>query len=302
MILYSAGMLPLTSSADGELAKSLLWLLAMGEDLRIPTDERYLTIPFPENRLPVLETLETWALKHPIHGLIEVDVTKAREFIREHAARTGENLSFTSFIVSCVGRAVDENKAVQAIRNWKKELVLFENVDLTTIVEVTDGEQKYPVTHIIRSANRKTFQEIHAEIRGVQTAANERPRSPRRKSTRIRIFRLLPTFVRRFFYCIVRRHPVWMKRNVGTVALTAVGMFGQGGGWGIPIAATPLFITLGGIIEKPGVDQGQIQIREYLCLTLTFDHDVIDGAPAARFASRLKELIEGGPEPSDRKG
>jgi pyruvate/2-oxoglutarate dehydrogenase complex dihydrolipoamide acyltransferase (E2) component len=87
-----------------------------------------------------------------------------------------------------------------------------------------------------------------------------------------------------------------MKRNVGTVALTAVGMFGQGGGWGIPIAVTPLFITLGGIAEKPGVVQGKVTIREYLCLTLTFDHDVVDGAPAARFAARLKELIECGPD------
>jgi len=249
----------------------------------------------------VLETLETWELKHPIHGLIEVDVTKVREFIREHTARTGENLSFTGFVISCVARAVDENKAVQAIRNWKNELVLFDNVDLTTIVEVTEGDQKYPVTHIIRSANRKSFQEIHTEIRQVQAAARERPNIPRRKSVPMRIFRLLPAFARRFFYRIIRRNPVWMKRNVGTVALTAVGMFGQGGGWGIPIAATPLFITLGGIAEKPGVAQGQIQIREVLSLTLTFDHDVVDGAPAARFASRLKELIESGPNPFDQE-
>lgn len=247
----------------------------------------------------MLETLQTWALKHPIHGLIEVDVTKVREFIREHAARTGENLSFTGFVISCIARAVDENKAVQAIRNWKNELVLFDDVDLTTIVEVTKGDQKYPVTHIIRSANRKTYLEIHTEIRQIQAAANEPRQSPRRKGPRI--LRLLPAFVRRFIYRIVRRNPVWMKRNVGTVALTAVGMFGQGGGWGIPIAATPLFITLGGIAEKPGVVQGQVAIREYLSLTLTFDHDVVDGAPAARFASRLKELIEGRPEPIDRE-
>jgi len=34
---------------------------------------------------------------------------------------------------------------------------------------------------------------------------------------------------------------------------------------------------------------------------LTFDHDVVDGAPAAHFASRLKELIEDRPEPIDRE-
>jgi hypothetical protein len=29
-------------------------------------------------------------------------------------------------------------------------------------------------------------------------------------------------------------------------------------------------------------------------MTISFDHDIIDGAPAARFAERLKELIESG--------
>jgi pyruvate/2-oxoglutarate dehydrogenase complex dihydrolipoamide acyltransferase (E2) component len=51
-------------------------------------------------------------------------------------------------------------------------------------------------------------------------------------------------------------------------------------------------ITLGGIAQKPGVVEGQIAIREYLSLTISFDHDIIDSAPAARFTGRLKDLIE----------
>jgi pyruvate/2-oxoglutarate dehydrogenase complex dihydrolipoamide acyltransferase (E2) component len=70
-------------------------------------------------------------------------------------------------------------------------------------------------------------------------------------------------------------------------------MFGKGVGWGIPISNRTQ-ITLGGIAEKPGVVDGQIAIREYLCITISTDHTVIDGAPAARFATRLKELIESG--------
>jgi hypothetical protein len=71
-------------------------------------------------------------------------------------------------------------------------------------------------------------------------------------------------------------------------------MFGNGGGWAIPFGTHTLDVALGGIAEKPGVVDGRIEIREYLCLTMCFDHDVIDGAPAARFTSRLKELIESG--------
>jgi pyruvate/2-oxoglutarate dehydrogenase complex dihydrolipoamide acyltransferase (E2) component len=49
---------------------------------------------------------------------------------------------------------------------------------------------------------------------------------------------------------------------------------------------------LGGIAERPGVINGEIAIREFLSVTISFDHDIVDGAPAARFAQRLKDLIE----------
>ena len=82
---------------------------------------------------------------------------------------------------------------------------------------------------------------------------------------------------------------------MGTVGITAVGMFGNGAGWGIPIPPPTLMVTVGGIAEKPGVVNGHIAIRDYLSLTISFDHElIVDGAPAARFTERLKELIESG--------
>lgn len=44
------------------------------------------------------------------------------------------------------------------------------------------------------------------------------------------------------------------------------------------------------LMRKPGVVGDRIEIREYLSTTVLFDHDVIDGAPAARFVQRLKGL------------
>ena len=65
-------------------------------------------------------------------------------------------------------------------------------------------------------------------------------------------------------------------------------------GWAIPFGVHTLEIALGGIAQKPGIVDGRIEICDYLCLTMSVDHDIIDGAPAARFVQRLKELIEGG--------
>jgi pyruvate/2-oxoglutarate dehydrogenase complex dihydrolipoamide acyltransferase (E2) component len=70
--------------------------------------------------------------------------------------------------------------------------------------------------------------------------------------------------------------------------------YGSGGGWGIPFSNHTLQITLGGIGEKPGVGDQRVEIREYLSVTLSFDHVIIDGASAARFTQRLKEMIENG--------
>jgi pyruvate/2-oxoglutarate dehydrogenase complex dihydrolipoamide acyltransferase (E2) component len=42
------------------------------------------------------------------------------------------------------------------------------------------------------------------------------------------------------------------------------------------------------------VNNTQVENREYLCLTVSFDHDIVDGAPAARFIQRFKDLVESG--------
>jgi len=219
-------------------------------------------------------------------------VTKVRQALREHKARTGEPLSFTAFIATCLGRAVDEHKAVQAYRKGRNHLILFDEVDVCLMVESHVGEHILPLASIIRSANLKTFREIHQEIRAAQ--AHNRQLSHFWK--RMQWFARLPTFLRNGFWRVVRKNPHLLKRFVGTVTLTAIGMFGQGAGWGIPFrnANHPLTITLGGIGEKAGIVDGHIAIREYLSMTLSFDHSIVDGAPAARFTGRLKELIESG--------
>jgi len=224
-----------------------------------------------------------------IHGLLEVDVSRARAHLREQKAKTGESLSFTAFLIACLAQAVEEHKAVQASRKGRKRLILFDEVDVLTYIERGEAGHSLPMPYIIRAANHKTVREIHHEIRAAQV------QDVAKAAVGFKLYQYLPTFLFRFFLWMLGRDPQQMKKYVGTVALSAVGMFGNGAGWGIPPATPPsLWITVGGIGEKPGVVDGQIAIRDYLSLTISFDHDIIDGAPAARFTQRLKELIESG--------
>jgi len=250
----------------------------------------YKVVPYPKLRRLLTVMLRALQRKPMMHFLLEVDVTRARQYIREHKANTGETLSFTAFLIACLGKAVDEHKAVQAYRKGRKHLVLFDDVDVETQIERDVAGEKQNITYIVRAANRKTFREIHQEIR---TAQVEDVAKARVGSKAIQWFLFLPTFLFRFLYWM--RGPHTLKKYGGTVGTAAVGMFEGGAGWAIPIGhPQTLMITVGGIGEKPGIVDGSIAIRDYLSLTISLDHEMIDGAPAARFTRRLKELIEAG--------
>jgi hypothetical protein len=127
------------------------------------------------------------------------------------------------------------------------------------------------------------------EIREVQ----ERPAHSPQKGGLIDLAPRLPRFMRDIFYWALHMNPHWFKKIEGTTLITSVGMFGQGSGWGFGfLPFHTLGLTVGGIAAKPGVVDGNIEIRQILDLTISFDHDIVDGADAARFANTLKGLIE----------
>lgn len=245
--------------------------------------------PFPRERHDVVDALEVGVRRHMVHALLELDVTRARERIRERGATEGERLSFTAFVVASLARAIEADKRLHAYRDWRGRLVLFDEVDVVTLVESeVDG---VAIPHVIRAANRRSVHEIHREIRRIQV---EPAASAQRSGALMRLSRVVPGVLRRLFLRVLRREPRWLKRTAGTTLVTAVGMFGMGGGWVVGIVPLhTLALTVGGITRKPGVVDGRVEVREYLALTASIDHDIVDGAPAARFAKRLREIVEG---------
>jgi pyruvate/2-oxoglutarate dehydrogenase complex dihydrolipoamide acyltransferase (E2) component len=234
--------------------------------------------------------------RHVMYALLEVDVTVARKFIEEYKESTGEALSFTGYLIACLARAVDEDKAVQAYRKGSKKLVMFNDVDVGFMIELKRGEKKVLTGHVIREANRKTFREVHEEIRAVQTS--QAP-SGDKDASWLRSALLLPwplsNLFKSAFRMMLRNDPTIATSMAGTVGISSVGMFGKGhGGWGIANGTHVLDLVVGGIARKPADVEGRIELRDLIDLTLIFDHDVVDGAPAARFTRKLVELIESG--------
>lgn len=248
-------------------------------------------LDFPRIREGAIDLLREAHRKHMIHALLEVDVTDTRRRIREHKARTGEALSFTAFVTTCLAKAVDEDKSMHAYRRGRRKLVVFDEVDINTMVERQAGGRRMGTPNIVRAANRKSLRQIHDEIRAAQAGAVEDTRGMEWFRWALLVARL-PVWLRTLAWRAMQRDPHLLKHMAGTVGLTAVGMFGLGAGWGITIPFLTLNVVLGGIGEKLALVDGRLQPREFLCVTISIDHDIVDGAPAARFASRFKELIE----------
>ena len=247
----------------------------------------YDLIPFPPQREIVVDAGYLAAPRHIIYGFLEVDVTRPRRLLRSISTQVGSKVSFTAYMVACLGRAIVSSPEVQAYRNWRRQLVVFHDVDVVTMIEPQPGVVAIP--HIIRSTNRRTILEISDEIRSVQ--AN--PGSSEQSGRLVAIAPRIPRFMRLLYFWVLKKNPPWFRQMAGTTVITSVGMFGKGGGWGLGFLPThTLGVTVGGIAEKPGVVDGQIDIREYLHITLSFDHDIVDGAPAARFSRKLTGLIE----------
>lgn len=222
-----------------------------------------------------------------MHGLIEVDVTDARELIRQYEQASGEKLSFTAFIIHCLGKAVEEHPHLHAYRDWLGRLVIFDDVNVISMVEILTGERRIPIPHVFKDTNHKSLLEIHEEMREVQ----RRPQAT--EAARFMPWFLhAPAILRRAFYWMVLRFPSSFRDESSSVIVTAVGMFGQGGGWAITMPNFTLSVAVGGIAAKPGIHLGEIAVREYLDLTVSIDHDIVDGAPAARFVNAFRSLLE----------
>jgi pyruvate/2-oxoglutarate dehydrogenase complex dihydrolipoamide acyltransferase (E2) component len=250
------------------------------------TSDAYETRPFLKIRRGYADILAASRRKDIIHGLFEIDVTRARRVLREGEA-SGADISFTAYLVWAVAQAVDENRLLHGYRR-RNRLILFSDVDVNTQIEAEVDGQHIVQSLLIRSANHKTVTDLTQEIRSAQLSTTESDRRYRETLT----FLSVPRPLRALAWRVVLAEPRLFKKLGGTIAVSSIGMFGPAGGWGIPVGPATLMVTVGGIAAKPRFISGRLEERELLDITISVDHAIVDGATAARFARRLSELIE----------
>ena len=248
----------------------------------------YRTEPFPKMRNFILDIMEEGKRKNIVYITFQADVTKFNELMQSNKKNNGNSISLTSYITYCFSKTVNEQKHMHAIRKGKK-LVIFNDVDLSIIIERKVEGILQPVGYKIRNANNKSFNEIQTELQKAKKAPLGENMALNKFET---FFFKLPKFIRKLLWWISRRNPKIRKKYVGTVGLTSLSMFGSGKIYAFPITPMTLTLAVGTVNSEIYLNKGISQTRKMLNLTLCADHDIIDGAPMMRFINRLNFLIQ----------
>jgi pyruvate dehydrogenase E2 component (dihydrolipoamide acetyltransferase) len=223
------------------------------------TEER---IPLRGLRRSVAEKMVKSAFTAPhVTHFDEADVTelvKLRELFRPLAETKGVKLTFIPFIIKMLSVALKEYPYLNAtLEDSSQEIILhkYYNIGIATSVE---GGLVVPV---VKHADQKTIFEIASEVA--------------RLSDQARSGKLTLSDV-----------------QGGTFTVTSIGNIG--GVFATPIINHPEVAILGiyKIAKRPVYSSGgQLEARDILNFSVTFDHRVLDGAVAATFAQRFKQLL-----------
>jgi hypothetical protein len=152
---------------------------------------------------------------------------------------------------------------------------------------------------VLHGTNQKTIYQLNDEIQNaIEQSVKDDGDLVLGKTDNTILVRLgviLPQWLRLFIMRVfILGNPRQMQKMMGTVMVTSLGTVGRISGWIIPSSMHPLSIAIGSLNKKPAIHKGEIEKRDILHLTVTIDHDVIDGMPAFKFVDDLVSRLESG--------
>ncbi len=205
----------------------------------------------------MLESLQSTA---QLTLVTEADMAEAvrlrEELAPELERRDGVNVTYTDLVVRTAALALRDHPALNA--RWEGEGARrLDEVHIGVAVALDDGL----VVPVVRHADRATVSQISAAIRDL--------------SERARALRLRPE-----------------EMQGGTFTVTNLGMFEVDAFTPILNPPEAAILGMGRVHRRPAAVGERVEIRPAMALSLTFDHRVVDGAPASQFLQRIKHLLE----------
>ncbi len=259
-------------------------------------EKHFHEIPYPSSRQLTFDMGKIGLGKHHVKALLEVDVTEAWTRVRE-SRRTGRKVSFTAWLLKVIADCAAQHPPVAGLNQAaRSRVVVFDDIDLSIVVEKEVNGALVPLPYVIRKADQKSIFQIQDEIEAARSQAvqgeGDYVLGEGGGLGYLRWFTRLPQWLRLILFRIYLSDPQRVKNAMGTIMVTTVGMLGHTRGWIMPTSMHPLCLAFGSLNEQPAVHRGEIQKRSILHLTVLVDHDVIDGIPAARFVDDLVQRME----------
>ncbi len=264
--------------------------------MKIDLIGKYKQEPYSLMQKLISESAYCLSKKHYIKGIFEIDITNARKLIKQYRIDTGIKLSFNTYMIKCISLILEMDKSIHALRK-NDTLVIFDDVDICLIMEIIVGGKRVPRNWVLRKVNEKNLQQINEEIENAKKVNEEVEKTITDDSSykTIRRMFLLPKFIRILIWKNISNNPFVIKKMLGTVGFTSVAMFIKTSGWALLTRSFySLHFILGSVSKKPVFVENNLENHSFISISVLFDHDVIDGAPATRFISKLSALIENG--------
>ena len=189
-----------------------------------------------------------------------VDATEfvaAREKMKEaYATELGFNIGFNDVLAYIVARCLVEFSYMN-VRLEESSIRHLPDVNVGMAVDTERGL----LVPVLRNANTKSVKQLASEFRALVERA--------------RLGKSLPDDL-----------------SGGTFTITNLGMYGVDEFTAIINLPEAAILGVGRIRLEPAVVNGQVAIRQLMRLSLTFDHRIVDGGPAARFLQGISRYIE----------
>jgi len=222
-------------------------------------------VPFRGMRKSIADhMMQSLSVSAQLTNMGEVDMTELVRLRKSYLAKEeeiGVRITYTDMIVMLLSKAVQYVPIVNS-SIVDDEIKIWEDINVGVAVAVESGEYDTGLwVPVVKNTEKKSLVEISRAIRDVTTRARNGELTPD-------------------------------DLVDGTITLTNIG--GLTSGWfiGTPIINQPqsVIVGTGGILQKPAAVNGKVELRPIMTINFTYDHRILDGAPIAKFYSKIIEL------------
>ena len=188
--------------------------------------------------------------------MVEVDMGSAIDARKEMNEISKTKISFNDIIIKAVALSLKKHKQINS--SWAEDKIIHHgNINIGVAVAIEDGL----VVPVLKNADFMSFSQISTSVKDLASRAKNKG----------------------------------LKANEmegSTFSISNLGMFGIESFTSIINQPNSCILSVGAILEKPIVRNGEIKVGHIMKLSLACDHRVVDGATGAQFLQTLKGYLE----------